>query len=107
MTLCFITVLTLPQSANAFTPDNQICFASDIGNHSVVISNTIEIAPVFVASIPLVAEHSTFRLRTSPKLVKQSKYINTNFACSKCLLNGNSNSNGWRLTTIKQPDSNS
>lgn len=114
MTLCFITVLALPQNANASIPDNEICFASDIGTHvnaaTIIITENAD-ADVLTftntdADVTAWAAHEAeipnTRLRTAPPISKRSKYINTNSACNQCA-DADKNCR-WQYRQSKQPN---
>lgn len=98
-----IMVLALPQSVNAYSPQSSIhLLATDIGSHATLVVLPAQItatpdlpmihATIASAAIPHEAEVLPLRLRTTPKLTRQSQYFSSNFACSLCQLN----SNGWR-----------
>lgn len=86
MTLTFIMVLTLPtQSANVYNPSSHIHLltATDIGSHAMLITVNTNVGDITITT-PLAsasdhqmhdAEVLPIRLRTTPKLIRQSQYF--------------------------------
>jgi hypothetical protein len=97
MTLCIITVIAIPQNANATKSHSINLHCTDIGNHQTVTFVSADNALIYTvntyacASALHEAETPKAMRYTAPKLIKQSQYFNNSYACANCVLNAN-----WR-----------
>lgn len=90
ITLCIITVMAIPQNANAYSPQSHIhLLSTDIGSHQTLTVVNFEpqnFTPITnaTAAIPHEADLLPIRLRTTPKITRQSQYFNSNTRALSC-----------------------
>ena len=101
--LLLTALFTLPTNANPITKNNttHLC-ATDIGSHQMIATTTTTIENIATAETNIepientistnittpVADIQYLRLNRPLFARTNSKYINSNFACNKCISNG-------------------